>query len=308
MATVATIRCPRCGNEVRGNYFTCTFCGKRLRKERIEEFYLFKRIEEEWVTPLGFFEKLIYLFINPSRAFWDINHLRKKSPGYFILLFNSLTYGLIGLATASHVSIQSVINSMRYPSLAPLILYILFFLFGFVYQSLLYLFLIWIYGKAANYSVNFSERLEQRFGGESIEKQQYKDRKLSPFSIYKGGTLLQTQKPYKTKMFMCAFVPFLIINPLNALILAIGLPDIYLSAPSGSADIFLMLFDPNSSVWAAVHIIEFIIMGFWVPLLMTIAIRELSNSSTLRVLVSSYIVGILIAIFFYLLRPTLLGY
>jgi hypothetical protein len=308
MSTTGTLRCPRCGNENRANYFTCTFCGKRLRTEKIENLPLFRRIEEEWVAPLGFFKTLLFLFINPARAFWDINHFRKKSPGYLILLFNSLAFGLQGLTIFSHVYVEELMSTMRLPILLSLVIFLTFFLFGFVFQLLLYLFLIWLYGKGANYSVNFSERLEQRFGRESTEKQQYKERELSPFSIYKGGTLLQKQKAYKIKMMMCAFTPLLLINILNAVILWIGLPDISITFSSQIDETFLSLLSPDSPVWTAVHIIEFIVMSFWVPILITIAIRELSNSSTLRVLVSSLIIGILVGVFIYLLRPTIFGY
>jgi hypothetical protein len=253
---------------------------------------------------MGFFQKLLYLFINPARAFWDINHLRKESPGYIILLFNSLAYGLLGMAIFSHIYLQQLVRNIIFSFMG----FLSFFLFGFIFQYFLYVFLIWLFGRGANYSVNFSERLEQRFGGESIEKKQYEERKLSPFSIYKGGTLLQTQKPYKYKMMMCAFAPFLVINLLNALILWIGLPDVTVSSSSQIDETFLTLLSPSSPVWVAVHVIEFITVSFWVPILITIAIRELSNSSTLRVLISSLIIGILVGIFFYLLRPTLLGY
>jgi MFS superfamily sulfate permease-like transporter len=63
----------------------------------------------------------------------------------------------------------------------------------------------------------------------------------------------------------------------------------------------------NSPIWAVMDIIDAITIAVWIPILMTIAIRELSNSSTQRILISSLIIGIVIAIFVYFMRPTLFG-
>ena len=68
--------------------------------------------------------------------------------------------------------------------------FIAFVVFGVVFQLVFFSLLIWLYGKAANYAVDFSERLETRFGD---EKDTSRDSEMSPFSIYKGGTLLQGQ-------------------------------------------------------------------------------------------------------------------
>ena len=92
------IRCPRCGNENRAETFSCSFCGKRLRIEKIESLQYFKkifqRIESEWVSPNPWYLNIIYLFIDPSRAFWDINHKRFRAPGYYILFFNSIHFSI----------------------------------------------------------------------------------------------------------------------------------------------------------------------------------------------------------------------
>ena len=98
----AFLRCPRCGNENSADNFACSFCGIRLKIERIEKIRFFRRIEAEWTTPYPWYLKIVYLFINPSRAFYDINHKRSKAPGGLILLFSSLIYGLMGLAIFSH--------------------------------------------------------------------------------------------------------------------------------------------------------------------------------------------------------------
>ena len=110
MATRVTIRtrCPRCGNEIRADFFVCAFCGKRLRFERIENLSLFKRIESEWTNPNRWYVILLWLFIKPNKAFWSINHRRKSAPGYIILLFNALLFGIMGIAYFSHFNILDI--------------------------------------------------------------------------------------------------------------------------------------------------------------------------------------------------------
>jgi len=306
MSTTAIQRCPRCGNENRSDSYACSFCGKRLRIEQIEKIPLLKRIEEEWINPYPIYIKFLYLLINPARAFWDINHLRKKSPGYLILLFNSLISGLIGWAFIFHFKFLSIGGVSPAPSLwvfvYKLSFFLAYFLFAFLSQFLFYRFLIWVYTKGANYSVGFTERIEARFESASTEASSYKERELSPFSIYKGGTLLQKQEAYKSKMMMCAFFPFFIINLIKFFIVLIGFPTVDVDV-SGPVDPLIFTMMVNSSIWIPLYILDGITLAVWIPLLITIAIRELSNSSTIRVLIPSYIISILVAVFFFFIRP-----
>jgi hypothetical protein len=270
-------------------------------------------VESEWYAPYSFFKKLFYLFINPPKAFWDINHDRKKSPGSLIVLFSSLAWGLIGLSIFLHINLASLFS--RYPwdirlgmvFFNGLLIFLFFFLFGYIFQKLFFTLLIWLYTKGANYAVDYSERLEQRFGTRAQERPDYEERHLSPFSIYRGGTLLQTQKAYRKKMMMSAFAPFLIINLIKAILLAIALPNVVVSDFSALTTAYAAILDPNLGVWKVCHFLDFLTLAIWVPYLITISIRELANSGTWRVLVSSYIISILAGIIFYLMRPTLLG-
>jgi hypothetical protein len=158
--------------------------------------------------------------------------------------------------------------------------------------------LIWAFSKGANYAVGFTDRLENRFGGLKEEKEKYKETDVSPFSIYKGGTMLQLEGAFKFRMLLCAFTPFLVINAIKILIVVIGFPTVN--------DVNIdQLF--NAPTWAALDIIDALTLATWVPILMTLAIRELSNSSTTRVLIPNIIIGVIIAIIFYFLRPTLFG-
>jgi hypothetical protein len=305
--TVAAFqRCPRCGNENAADSFACNFCGFRLKIEKIEKIRFFRRYEAEWTAPYPWYMKMFYLFVNAPKAFHDINHKRSKAPGWIILLFCSLLYGLMGLAFFSHYNFD-------FPIFAPLItlynisFFAAFFLFGFFYQLILFSVLIWLFSKGANYAVGFTDRLEKRFGGSKEQKEKYKETEVSPFSIYKGGTVLHLEGAYKFKMMLCAFIPFLLINAIKILIVLFGFPTV--NVPTDPLIFNELMFNQlfNASTWATLDIIDALTIATWVPILMTLAIRELSNSSTTRVLVATIIIGIIVAILFYFLRPTIFG-
>jgi len=297
MSTNVSNRCPRCGNYNRTDSFVCAFCGKRLRSEKIEKFSIFKRIEEEFISPAPWYFTILWLFTKPNRSFWNINHKRKNAPGYKILLFNSLIYGLMGLAFFSHIYIQTITPFGRF--IIDLAAFISFFAFGFMFYFIFGLILIWLFTKGANAAVGFSERLEARFGEKKEGKEKYSQAEMSPFSIYKGGTLHQ-QQASKFKMMLCAFAPYLLINGIEILIILILIPNI--TIPD------LLSFDLNpmfaSPTWTVLHLIDALTIAVWVPILITLAIRELSNSSTFRVLISSLAIGTIFAVFYYFLRPT----
>ncbi|MFX0006106.1 MAG: hypothetical protein ACFFA7_02705 [Promethearchaeota archaeon] len=297
--TVAAFqRCPRCGNENTADSYACNFCGFRLKIERIEKIRFFRRYEAEWTGPYHWYMKIFYLFVNAPKAFHDINHKRSKAPGWLILLFCSLLYGLMGLAIFSHVSITGIPPYTFGHFLYGIVFFASFFVFGFCFQLVFFWFLIWAFSKSANYAVGFTDKLEKRFGGLKEEKEKYKETEISPFSIYKGGTMLQLEGAYKFRMMLCAFTPFLAINAIKILIVVLGFPTVN--------DVNLdQLF--NAPTWAVLDVIDALTLATWVPILMTLAIRELSNSSTTRVLIPNIIIGVIVAIIFYFLRPTLFG-
>ena len=302
MASSAINRCPRCGNDNRIDSYVCAFCGKRLRIEKIENYSIFKRIESEWISPAPWYIKIIWLFTKPNKAFWDINHKRDKYPGYYILFFNSLLYGLLGLAFFSHFNLNNYLAFT--PILYNLSIFIAFFIFGAIFYFIFGIIMIWLFSRGANIAVNFSERLEARFGMGQQEVK-YREEEMSPFSIYKGGTL-QQQQAHKYKTMFCAFAPFLLINLIEILIVLAAFPTVPLNV-MGFFDpsVFIPIF--TSPTWTVLHIIDALTIAIWVPFLVSLSIRELSNSSTFRVLLSSLTIGILVAILFYFLRPTIIG-
>ena len=306
--TVAAFqRCPRCGNENSAESFACNFCGFRLKIERIEKFRLFRRYETEWVAPYPWYIKILYLFVNAPKAFFDINHKRSKAPGWLILLFSSLLYGLMGLAFLSHFNFAGLSIFSLELVMFNLSFFIAFFVFGFSFQLIYFAILIWLFTKGANYAVGFSDRLEKRFGAQKEQKEKYRAADISPFSIYKGGTMLQLEGSYKFQMMLCAFAPFLLINSIKILIVLFGFRPVNIEIldineiTNNMAQMF------NAPTWAVLDIIDALTIATWVPILMTLAIRELSNSSTTRVLIPTIIIGVVVAILFYFLRPTLFG-
>lgn len=301
--TVASfLRCPRCGNENSSDSFACNFCGIRLKIERIERIRFFRRYESEWIKPDPLYLKILYLFINAPRAFWDINRKRSKAPGGLILLFSSLLYGLMGLAVFSHFNFANMPSMLDF--LFNLSFFVTSFVFGITYQFIYFAILIWLFTKGANYAVGFTERLESRFGGDKEAGEKYKEADISPFSIYKGGTMLELEGTHKFKMMLCAFAPFLLINAIKALIALVAFPPINVPQPWNLNGLNVIF---NSATWAILDFIDAITIAIWVPILMTLAIRELSNSSTTRVLIPNIIIGVLVAVLFFFLRPTLFG-
>ncbi|MHA2088673.1 MAG: hypothetical protein ACW972_10375, partial [Promethearchaeota archaeon] len=269
--TVAAFqRCPRCGNENTADSFACNFCGFRLKIEKIETVRFFRRYEAEWINPYPWYLKILYLFINAPRAFWDINHKRSKAPGFLILLFSSLLYGLMGLAFFSHFSFPGMQPFSLTQFVYNISFFASFFIFGLAFQFILFSILIWLFSKGANYAVGFTQKLETRFGGLKETQEKYKEAEISPFSIYKGGTMLQLEGSYKYKMMLCAFTPFLLVNAIKALIVLIGFPAIpvidytgpppFPSPPDGFIGIedFAVAFDLmfNSGTMAILDVID----------------------------------------------------
>jgi succinate dehydrogenase hydrophobic anchor subunit len=122
---------------------------------------------------------------------------------------------------------------------------------------------------------------------------------------------LTPKQPGKTKVMLYAFAPFILTNLLSTLILLIGLPSVTVANTSlfGSnqraALTTLMAPIFSSSVWAVVDVLQIITLAIWIPICMSIALRDLANTSTTKLLIGCIVMGILISYMFYFLRPTL---
>ena len=91
------------------------------------------------------------------------------------------------------------------------------------------------------------------------------------------------------------------------IIILVGFPTVQVNVDYSSFDLTIYAPIMDSPIWGVMFFIDAITIAVWVPILMAIAIRELANSSTVRVFISSMTIGILVAIFYYFTRPALFG-
>jgi hypothetical protein len=94
-----------------------------------------------------------------------------------------------------------------------------------------------------------------------------------------------------------AYMPVAIGLFICSLILLIGLPNVI-----DPADPLLW----NSPVWGIVDWVQFIVWLGWVPITMSIALRDIANSSTQNVYISCLLVSLLLCFITFMLRPTFL--
>ncbi|MHA1340626.1 MAG: TFIIB-type zinc ribbon-containing protein [Promethearchaeota archaeon] len=311
------MRCPSCGNDVSKFDYVCIYCGTVLRMDSLERIPIFKRVEEEWTNPMPRWKRLIYVIINPSRAFWDIIHNRKKIGGNLVYLFSCIAFGLIGAAAFSHIqlpplSIDPIINSWLI-FVHGFSVFLQFFLFGLIY----YWFFYWIANKfykwGANLSINLKTRLKIRYGEgkketeeEEEEEEAEGEQKLRAQIEAEGkyvGELpeyLTAQKSKKATIMRLAYMPMVIGLLISALVVLIGLPIV----PASDIDSAVQIL-ASSPVWGIIDWIQVIILVGWIPITMSIALRDIANASTLRAYISCLLISLLIGLIFYFLRPTL---
>lgn len=237
--------------------------------------------------------------MDPSRAFWDITHYKENIGSFKIYFLSALLFGLLGLASFSHIQVGGIGSwGAFYQGLA---MFIMFFLFGFIFFAMFYFISIKLFSFGANQSINLSKQLELRYGTRNKEED---DKKTQSQKVAAGMYISDipdylTRKSKKTPIMLYAFAPMLLALGLSAIVAWIGLPQV--PGTLDNLDIFF-----NSPVWGIIDWIQVIFMIGWVPILMAIALRDVANSSTLRVYISSVIVSVILCFAFYFLRPTFL--
>lgn len=237
--------------------------------------------------------------MDPSRAFWDITHYKENIGSFKIYFLSALLFALLGLASFSHIQVGGIGSwAAFYQGLA---MFIMFFLFGFIYFALFYFISIKMFSFGANQSINLSKQLELRYG---TRKQEEDDQKTQSQKLAAGIYISDIpeyllRKSKKTPIMLYAFAPMLLALGLSAIIAWFGLPQV--PGTLDNLDIFF-----NSPVWGIIDWIQVIFMIGWVPILMAIALRDVANSSTLRVYISSVIISVILCFAFYFLRPTFL--
>jgi len=307
------MRCPRCGNDAPKEEFICSFCGNRLKMEDIEKIKLFRRQEEKWTKADGALKRIVNVIRNPSRAFWDITHQSDATGPFLVILFNAITLGLWGWAAFVHLDIQLwqgvALNYNNYwiALIYGLSIFLVYFLFGFIYYSVLFYFFNLLFSIGANFSTNMNNLIEMRYKLNKDTKEK------APVDKSKKDVKdqLEPKKLGKNKVMFYAFSPFILTNLLSTIILLIGLPTVPISNTGAygynQMGALTAVMSPifSSSVWGVIDFLQIITLAVWVPICMAIALRDLANTSTTKLLVGCIVMGILMSYMFYFLRPTL---
>ncbi len=270
----------------------CFHCGKRLIIEKIEEVKIFARWEERWKRPMGFWARWGNIFVNPAKAFWDIRNDEDRKGAGLVLLLNAILYGLLALAVVSHVNITSW-SGLTVGFQAELYLFLpinlgvftSFFMVGLIYYYLFFQFIHFLYTRAA------------RFAGYTG------DRKKKTFNV----TLF-------------ALAPTLLVGVIDVLIILVALPNYDVTiAGQFSTNILAngqefqtalqgLFFDANGSplmIWTILDIINIALYIGWIPIMLTIAMRELYEVSTAKMYFASVMCGLLVIAIFFLSRATI---
>ena len=309
------MRCPRCGNDAHAEEYICSFCGVRLRIEPIEQIPIFRRQEEKWVKRMSTTKRLINIIKAPSRAFWDIKNDTDSTGPLLIILGNGFLMGLWALAITAFTTFPSGImtsfsigdypitlsNSWMYP----LAMFLLFFLFGIVYYLLSFFLWNLLFSIGANISVNLSNTIKFRYS-----KQEKEEMEETAEKIVKGKEVkdtLEPKKPAKRKIMFYAYAPTLVTNTLCTLVILFGLIGKQVIFVSNNYESVFALLEPifDSPVWKVIDIIQIITLVGWIPITLSIALRDLGNTSTLRLYIACVIVAILTAYMMYFVRPSL---
>ncbi|TFG18482.1 MAG: hypothetical protein EU530_09235 [Promethearchaeota archaeon] len=303
------MRCVKCGNEVNKEDFVCIYCNARLREEKIEKISYFRRVtDEKWVSPEKGWRRFLLVFTNPSRAFWDIVRYREKIGSWVkVLLLSAVIYGFYGLAIFIHLRTGGIVGQFYLRLLNGLSAYFMFFIFGFLYCFLVYMISIQLFSIGANFSIGLKSQLQLRYGKrkEKKEDEQKSTTMLEAEGIYPTAlpSHLTAQKSKKIAIMLWGFAPMLLAYAVSTILLFVFLPVEDVSSPITVADFADIT---NSLVWGVTDWIQVIVLIGWVPITMTIAIRELVNASTFRVYLSCLIVAILLGFLLYFFRPSFL--
>ena len=314
-------RCSNCGAESDLDEYVCSNCGYHIKTERIEEIpflsYVFKRPTKKWYKPDFRIIRIAKTIYNPAWAFHDIN--KKKNSGTFlILLLNAIFFGLWGVAINIHVKVQD--STLISKSLTGLAIFITLFIFIFLY----YIVLFWIYdfsfSLASNFSVQLDGILAIRFNIQTKKgslKELMSGKKRLQSKITEEAIKLESAKQKKAlkkikqtgkyKIMRYAYTPTIIINFLGFLLLLIGLPTVNVNSSSISADQLATAMEPmfSSAVWTIIYLLDALTIFIWIPTLVSLALREIGNTNTTKLLIGNIIMGFILSFLLFLLRPAI---
>ncbi len=305
------MRCPRCGQENRPTAYICQYCGARLQIERIEEIIpIFRRPEKKWTETKNIqktYKKLWYVIRNPAEAFWHVNHKSDKKGLWLIITLNAMLFAWMASAVLGRLGISTVGGeaitylNFYYKILLDFEFWLIFFLFGMIYYAVLSYAWIFLYKMAINFSSGLKKIIKEK---EEEELPDEHDEKY-PSLVEEGDVKV-------TEVLGYALAPSVIINAISLLLLLIGLPLISVGDPvdfrtTGDFAQLLESIDVlfQTPLWGALDILQVILLIGWFPLTMTIAIRDVAESETMRIYLACLIMSFVIAYVFVFLRPTL---
>ncbi len=301
-------RCSSCGAESDLEEYVCSNCGYHIKTERIESIpflsYVFKRPEKTWYKPDNRIIRIAKTIYNPAWAFHDINK-KKNSGTILILLFNAFFFGLWGVAINIHVSTLEMEFIVKF--LNGLAIFLSLFIFSILYYSIIF----WVYDLSFSLASNFSVQLDGILGirfniqtkkgslKELMSGKKRLQRQISEDTIKLEGAkqkkpLKKIKQTGKYKIMRYAYTPLIVINFVGFLLLLVGLPTREITAIS---DLF------DSPVWTIIYLLEALTLIIWIPTLVTLALREIGNTNTTKLLIGNIIIGVILSFLLILLRP-----
>jgi hypothetical protein len=327
------MRCPHCGNESDLEEYICSNCQYRLKFEDIEKIPFFRRPEGvTWYKAENFFKRIVKVIVKPSIAFFNINHKKKDAGPLMIKLLNGLIIGLMALVVAVHTQINlyqgyALTTSTYWVAIVQdLPVFLVFSVFGFLFYSVIFWFYNFMFSIGANFSVQLDDILSIRYNvqvkkntlmdilsGKMLRKKVIeKTQQITAESLKSKEFLTKISQTGKYSMMGYAYAPILIINLISVVILLVALPSItinntldypYDGGYSTLTQDMAVIFE--SPAWAIVDFLQIVAIAVWVPVTMSIAMREIGNTNTTKLLIGNVIIGILCAYMLFFIRPTL---
>ncbi len=278
------MRCPHCGNDVVSTQYTCHVCSSVLIVETLERHVGFlARYEERWRKPMKFWERVKWLIIRPSRAFWDIVHKPNDDGGAFAFFTNIFLFGLVGVilfnkAGGAGLYSGSIPNSGFLLFMHGLAMYLMFVVIGLIYFVILWGFITVAHTIAAKYALNITIRW-----------------------------------PDQQRVMYWAFVPAILCTGVYVAVLAIGLPQLPQLAPvplPGSLDPNILIAAASqlfvSPAWIVADVVQILFYFGYLTIVLAIAFREYYDKSTTRELITAVTTGVICAVVFVLTRSSFL--
>ncbi len=320
------MRCPTCGYETEVvEEYVCSNCGYIIQREPIERIPIFARREEKWYKPQSTLKRIYNVITNPAKAFWDINHKKQDKGPLLIKIFMAITLGLLGFAIHLHVNVGSYNpGGSAFPwgrALQGIPVFLVYFLLGIVYYYLLFWFYNFCFSLAANFSVRLDDTLRIRYNvfeegfrmldvlsGKRLreEMQQTKQGPTMESVKEKGEMLTKIKQTGKPEMMYYAYSPLILINLVSSIIALVALPTASVSSGGNySAMLTALNTITSSGVWGVIDALNLFTLAFWIPITMSLAMREIGNTNTTKLLIGNIIMGVILAYVLYFLRPTL---